>query len=390
MNNFDFQLPTMIHFGKGAVAHLKEEVLRYGRRVLFVWGGGSVKTSGLYAQVTDVFKEADIQWTEFSGVEPNPRHTTVNRGIAALRAFGADCIVAAGGGSTLDCAKAIGFGVFHDGDVWDFYSGKAVVTRTMPVIAIPTLAAAGAELSFSAVISNMETRQKMGLRNPLNRPVCAIMDPTFTLSVPKYHTACGVVDIMSHTYESYLSPDDLTLQNGFAEAIQRACIESGRKVMKNPDDYDARAALLWASDLSISGIALMGRYYFSGSIHTLEHILSAYYDIAHGAGIAILSLAWFRYCLSRETAPIFARWGRNVWGLTQEGSDEELALAAISAFESFCRELDLPTRLSQVGITRENIEEIADNEIGRLAGAETWMRPVTTRDELYAVYALAL
>ena len=389
MNHFDFQLPTSIHFGAGAVTHLKEEVLQRGNKVFLVYSG-SAKRIGLYDQVVSVFRDAGIQWAEFTGVEPNPRHTTANRGIAALKAFGADCIVAAGGGSTLDCAKAISFGVYHDGDVWDFYSGKAAITRTMPVIAIPTLAAAGAELSFSAVISNLETRQKVGLRNPLNRPVCAILDPTFTFSVSPYQTACGVVDIMSHTYESYLGPDDLTLQNGFAEAILRTCIESGRKVKEDPRDYDARAALLWASDLSICGIAHMGRSYMSGAVHAMEHILSAYYDIVHGAGIAIVSLAWFRYCLSDETAPIFARWGRNVWGLAQAGSEYETGLAAIDAFEAFCRELGVPTRLSEVGITRENIQEIADNEIGRLVGADTWLRPVTTRDDLYNVYALAL
>lgn len=389
MNHFDFHLPTSIHFGAGAVAHLKGEVLRHGNKVFLVYSG-SAKRIGLYDQVISVFQAAGIQWTEFTGVEPNPRHTTANRGIAALKAYGADCIVAAGGGSTLDCAKAISFGVYHDGDVWDFYSGKVAVTKTMPVIAIPTLAAAGAEISFSAVISNLETRQKIGLRNPLNRPVCAILDPTFTFSVSKYQTACGVIDIMSHTYESYLGPDSLTLQNGFAEAILRTCIESGRKVMENPEDYDARAALLWASDLSISGIAHMGRSYMSAAVHAMEHILSAYYDIVHGAGIAIVSLAWFRYCLNDETAAIFARWGRNVWGLSQAGSDYEIALAAIDAFETFCKELGVPTRLSEVGITRENIEEIADNEVSRLVGADTWLRPVTTRDELYNIYALAL
>ena len=389
MNNFDFHLPTNIHFGAGAVSHLKEEVLRYGKRVFFVYSGAAKRT-GLYDQAVNAFTQAGAVWAEFTGVEPNPRHTTVNRGIAALREFGADCIVAAGGGSTLDCAKAISFGVYYDGDVWDFYAGKVKETQAMPVIAIPTLAAAGAEVSFSAVISNVETRQKIGLRNPLNRPVCAILDPTFTLSVPPYQTACGVVDIMSHTYESYLGPDHLTLQDGIAEAILRTCVESGRRVMENPQDYDARAVLLWASDLSISGLPHMGRSYMNAAVHTMEHILSAYYDIAHGAGIAIMSLAWFKYCLRQDTAAIFAKWGRNVWGLEPAESDYETGLAAIGAFESFCRELGLPTRLGEVGITQENIAEIADNEIGRLAGGNTWLCPVTTRDELYSIYALAL
>ena len=390
LDNFDFHLSTRIHFGKGSTACLKEEVLQYGKKVFFVYDAGPVKGSGLYDQVVKVLTDNGIAFTEFTGVEPNPRHTTVNRGVAALREFGADCIVAAGGGSTLDCAKAISFGVYHDGDVWDFYCGKVQIQKTMPVIAIPTLAAAGAEVSFSAVVSNLETKQKIGLRNPKNRPVCAILDPTFTFSVPKYHTACGVVDIMSHTYESYIGPDNLVLQDGIAEAIQRACIESGRKVMADPCDYDARAALLWASDLSISALGSLGRSCFTAPVHTMEHILSAYYDIVHGAGIAIVSLAWFKYCLTPENTPIFAKWGRNVWGLKDAATDYDTGLAAIAAFEDFCKELGLPTRLGDVNITRENIQEIADNEIGRLAGANTWLRPITTREQLFEVYALAL
>lgn len=389
MNNFDFHLPTSIHFGRGAVSYLTEEVSRYGKKVFLIYSG-SVKRIGLYDQVTAMFQKAGIQWAEFTGIEPNPRHTTVNRGIALLREYGADCIVAAGGGSTLDCAKAISFGIYYEGDVWDFYTGKVKETQAMPVIAIPTLAAAGAEVSFSAVISNVETRQKIGLRNPLNRPVCAILDPTFTISVPKYQTACGIVDIMSHTYESYLGPDHLTLPDGIAESILRTCIESGRRVMQDPTDYDARAALLWASDLSISGLPHMGRSYMNAAVHTMEHILSAYYDIPHGAGIAIMSLAWFRYCLSEQTAAIFAKWGRNVWGLSYEGGDYAIGLASIDAFEDLCRELGLPVRLSELGITKANIEEIADNEIGRLVGGDTWLRPVVTREELFSIYALAL
>ena len=390
MNNFDFHLPTRIHFGKGTAAHLKDEILRYGKKVFFVYDAGPVKGCGLYDRAVEIFREAGIQWTEFTGVEPNPRHTTVNRGIAALREAGADCIVAAGGGSTLDCAKAISFGVYHNGDVWDFYCGKAQITRVMPVIAIPTLAAAGAEVSWSAVISNLETKQKIGLRNGLIRPACAILDPTFTFSVPKFHTACGVVDIMSHSYETYFSPENQTLLDGFCEAIQRACVESGRRVMKDPADYDARGTLMWAADLSIGQLASKGRHYLHSPVHSLEHILSAYYDITHGAGIAIVSLAWFRYCLTPENAPVFAKWGRNVWNITPTGDGMRDGFAAIEAFEAFCKELGLPTRLSEVKITRENVEEIASAEIGRLKGSAGWFRPVTTREDLIQVFSTVL
>lgn len=391
MYQFDFHLPTKIHFGKGAVtAFLAEELAKYGEKVFFVYDEIPVKASGLYDQVMETFRKAGVEYREFTGVEPNPRHTTVNRGIEALKEFGADCIVAAGGGSTLDCGKAISFGVYHDGDVWDFYSGKLAVGKVMPVIAIPTLAAAGAEVSFSAVVSNMDTKQKIGLRNGKIRPACAILDPAYTFSVPKYHTACGVIDIMSHTYETYFCEDGGTIQDGISEAIQRACVESGPAVMENPTDYDRRAELMWAAVLSISHLSACGRPVFNSPIHVLEHILSAYYDIVHGAGIAIMSLAWFRYALTDETAPKFAKWGRNVWGIQKKGNDREMAEAAIQAFEAFCKELGLPTHLSQVNITREQVEEIAEAEFAGLKGNETWFRPVMCSQDLLAVYESAL
>ena len=390
MYNFDFHLATNIHFGRGSVTSSLVKELGHGKNVFFVYDEVPVKASGLYDEIISALKAAGVRYQEFTGVEPNPRHTTVNRGIAALKEFNADCIVAAGGGSTLDCAKAISFGVYHDGDVWDFYSGRVPVEKVMPVIAIPTLAASGAEVSFSAVISNMGTRQKIGLRNEKIRPTCAILDPTYTFSVPKFHTACGVVDIMSHTYESYFCNDSGTIPDGFSEAIQRACVESGPKVMVNPSDYDTRAELMWAAVLSISHLSACGRPVFNSPIHALEHILSAYYDIVHGAGIAIISLSWFRYALTDENAPRFAKWAKNVWGLEIQGSDREAGEAAILAFESFCRELGLPTRLSEVNIGRKQIEEIVEAEFAGLKGNETWFRPVTSKEELLAVYALAL
>lgn len=183
MYNFDFHMATKIHFGRGPVeAFLAEEVKKYGKKVFFVYDQVPVKKSGLYDEVIKAFEKAGVEYREFTGVEPNPRHTTVNCGIAKLKEFGAECIVAAGGGSTLDCGKAISFGAYHCGDVWDFYSGQITVEKVMPVVAIPTLAAAGAEVSFSAVVSNMDTKQKIGLRNEKIRPVCAILDPPLIIT----------------------------------------------------------------------------------------------------------------------------------------------------------------------------------------------------------------
>lgn len=391
MFNFDFHLATKIHFGKGSVAaSLADELAEYGKKVFFVYDETPVKASGLYTEIIRALEQSGAEYLEFTGVEPNPRHTTVNRGIAAMREFGADCIIAAGGGSTLDCGKAISFGIYHDGDIWDFYSGKIPVGKVMPVIAIPTLAAAGAEVSFSAVVSNLDTRQKIGLRNEKIRPACAILDPTYTFSVPKYHTACGIIDIMSHTYESYFCEDSGIIQDGFSEAIQRSCIKNGPIAMEHPSDYNARAELMWAAVLSISHLSACGRPVFNSPIHVLEHILSAYYDIVHGAGISIMSLAWFRYALTEDTAPKFAAWAKHVWGIEDRGSDMEAARAAIDAFESFCQQLGLPTHLEEVCITREQITALAEAEFAGLKGNRTWFRPVNTKEDLLSVYALAL
>ncbi|MBS6646737.1 MAG: iron-containing alcohol dehydrogenase [Clostridiaceae bacterium] len=389
MNNFEFQLATRIHFGKGEVEKsLAGEVLLYGKKILFVFDEIPAKASGLYEEVHEVCRKNGIEVTEFTGIEPNPRHTTVNRGAELLRQCKADCIVAAGGGSTIDCAKAVSFAVYHDGDVWDFYEHKVEIGQVKPVIAIPTLAASGAEVSFSSVISNLEKKKKIGLRNDKERPVAAILDPSYTFSVPKFHTACGIVDIMSHTYESYFDNYPLCMQDGFSEGIQKTCVDNGRKVMMYPEDYDARAQLMWAAVMSISHLTSYGRGPLYSPIHMLDHMVGAYYDIVHGAGIAILSIAWFKYCLSDKTAARFARWGKNVWDIDGNQSDYAIASQAIQAFEDFCEELGLPTRLSQVNVPKEAVKEIARDLYGTLP-CDKWYRPVESERELAAVLSLA-
>lgn len=389
MNNFDFQLATRIHFGKGKVREtLAQEVLAWGITVFFVYDEIPAKASGLYEEVLQVCRESGIEVAEFTGIEPNPRHTTVNRGAELLRASGAGCIVAAGGGSTIDCAKAISFAVYHEGDVWDFFEHKVEIEKVMPVIAIPTLAASGAEVSFSSVISNLEKRQKVGLRNDKERPVAAILDPSYTFSVPRFHTACGIVDIMSHTYESYFDHFPLCMQDGFSEGIQKTCVDNGRKVMMYPEDYDARAQLMWAAVMSISHLTSYGRGPLYSPIHMLDHMVGAYCDIVHGAGIAILSIAWFKYCLSDKTAARFARWGRQVWDIRGDQSDYAAAVKAIGAFEDFCKELGLPTRLSEVKVAEETLGEIA-HDLYRTVPCDKWYRPVESEEALLAILKLA-
>lgn len=389
MKNFTYEMATRIHFGKGEVTNsLESEVLRFGKKILFVYDEIPVKATGLYDEILNVLKKMGAEVTEFCGIEPNPRHTTVNKGVAMCRAALADCIIAAGGGSTIDCAKAVSYAVYHDGDCWDFFEGKAEIKQVLPVIAISTLAATGAEVSFSAVISNLEKKAKVGLRNDLCRPAAAILDPTYTFSVPAYHTACGIVDIMSHTYETYFSHNEACLQDGYSEAIQKTCIHHGRKVMLCPTDYEARAQLMWAAAQSITHITSFGRGALISTVHILDHVLGAYFDIVHGAGIAVLSLAWFRYCLSDKTAARFARWGRNVWDLDDCRDDYTLAVRAIDAFEAFLKEIGLPTRLSELNIPKDKLSEMCHEQYPSLNGS-VWFKPVTSEQELLSIFELA-
>lgn len=389
MQNFMYEMPTRIHFGKGEVANsLAGEIERYGKNVLFVYDEIPVKASGLYAQIMETFQKVGAAVTEFTGIEPNPRHTTVNRGAALCREANADCIVAAGGGSTIDCAKAMSYAVYHDGDCWDFFEGKIAIGEVKPVIAISTLAATGAEVSFSAVITNEDKKAKIGLRNDRCRPAAAILDPTYTFTVPPFHTACGIIDIMSHTYESYFSRNEASLQDGYSEAIQKTCIDNGLKVMECPTDYEARAQLMWAATQSITHITTFGRGPLISTVHILDHILGAYYDIVHGAGIAILSLAWFRYCLSDKTAPRFARWGKRVWSLDPNKDDFTLAREAILSFENFCKELGLPVRLSELNLPWDGIETMC-HELYPTIDGSAWFKPVTSEQELLSIFKLA-
>ncbi|MDO4500767.1 MAG: iron-containing alcohol dehydrogenase [Erysipelotrichaceae bacterium] len=398
MQNFNYNIATRIHFGKGAVTqYLKDEVLNYGKKVLFVYDDIPVKASGLYDEIVKALNDGGIEFTEFSGIEPNPKHTTINKGIALLREKGGEVVIAAGGGSTIDTGKAIGFGYYGDEDVWDFYCGKKTVTKTLPVICIPTLAAAGAEVSWSAVVSNLEAKRKIGLRNPLNRPAVAIADPTYTFSVPAFHTSCGVIDIMSHTLETYFS-NTMAMQDSISEGIQLAAVHAGRKVQINPSDYDARAELMWAAQFSIMQVSSFGRTNCNTIIHTLEHMLSAHIDaVIHGAGIGILSLAYYKYALNDQTAPKFAHWGKRIWGVDPSLSDYEAAREAIARYEAFIEEMGLPTRLSQMKIARGSDKNITLEDVmpvvedlAKTSDGSKWYAPVNTKEDYLAIFKLAM
>ncbi len=274
------------------------------------------------------------------------------------------------------------FSVYHEGSCWDFFEGKVKVEKTIPTIAIPTTAASGAEISNASVISNMQQKKKLHVRSDMTRPVALIADPTYTYTLHPYQTALGIMDIMAHSFEGYFSQYVGSIQDGVSEALQKTCIEHGRKVLLCPYDYESRAQLLWASSIAITHFQDQGRN-FLAPIHNTEHVLSAYYDIPHAAGIAVLAIAWFKYILGDKTVSRLARWGRNVWGITDETNEYNIARKAIEKFEAFVKEIGLPTRIIELGvdIPEEALSEMS-YDLYPTVPAKEWFKPLETAEDM--------
>lgn len=360
MRNFIYDIGTKVYFGEGSLSHLPEALAPVAKRVLLVYGGGSIKKSGLYAEVTRLLRESDIEWAELSGVDPNPRVESVNEGARLCREMGADAVLAVGGGSTIDCAKVIAGATFYDGDAWDLVTKKAPYTKFLPIFSVLTLSATGSEMDAVAVISNMETNDKIGTGHPDMRPRASILDPRYTFTVSKYQTASGTADIMSHVFEIYFSPvKSAYLSDRLAEGVLKTCIEFGVRACEQPDDYEARANLMWASSLAINNLLSYGKS-TGWTVHSMEHQLSAYYDITHGVGLAILTPAWMRYVLSDATVDKFAEYGVNVWGIAPHGDRYAIAREAIDRTERYFRALGIPATLREVGIDESKLSVMAE------------------------------
>lgn len=389
MVNFNFHLSTDIHFGRDALRDLPQSILQYGKRVFFLYDEIPAKVTGAYDLIHTMCTENGITITEFTGIEPNPRHTTVDRAVALCRENGADVIIALGGGSTIDSAKAMAFSVFHDGSCWDFFTRKVLVEKALPIITIPTIAASGSEVSNVTVMANYEEHIKKDYRTELVRPAAVFADPGYTCSVPRFQTACGILDIMCHAYEGYFSRSAGSIQDGFSETIQKTCIEQGRKAMLCPNDYEARAQLLWAAELAITHLADQGRS-FVGNIHSTDSVLSGYVSIPHGADIAIVSLAWFKYSLNDSTVTRYARWGKNVWGIDGNQDDYAIAREAIAKFEAFVEELGVPTRLSrlQKPVDENALPEVA-HRLFPIVDTKAWFKPIENEAQLVDFLKLA-
>jgi len=361
MYNFVFQNTTKIYFGENQLCRLGEEVKQYGTRVLLTYGGGSIKKIGLYDKVMEELNKAGLTVFELSGIEPNPRHTTVNKGAEICKKENIDVLLAVGGGSTIDCTKVISAAAFYDGDGWDLVTRKAPITKALPVVTILTLSATGSEMNATAVISNLDTNEKLGIHHPLFLPKVSFLDPTNTYSVSPYQTACGAVDIMSHVFDVFYftAGKKMDLVDRFMENVLKTVIKYAPLALKEPENYEARANLMWASSWALNRFLETGVSQVA-SCHAMEHELSAFYDITHGLGLAILTPRWMKYILDESTAPQFKKFGVNVFGIDESLSDMEGAKRAIEVLSDFFfKTLGLQSTLTAIGIDDKNFKLMA-------------------------------
>lgn len=387
MNNFTYAITTVVHFGKGQIEKLGAEVARRSSRVLMVYGGGSVKRNGVYDAAAAQLRAHGIEWAELSGVEPNPRIGTVREGVRLCREKQLDGVLALGGGSVIDCSKAIAAGALYDGDPWDFPAGRAVPEKALPIFTVLTMAATGSEMDNIAVISNMDSHEKEAFGAPCCLPAVSILDPSYTCSLPASQTAAGTADIMSHTFENYFSPIETNyLADSMAEAILRACILYGPRAIETPGDYDARANLMWCASWAINGFLDMGKP-VGWSVHRMEHELSAFYDVTHGVGLAVLTPNWMRYVLSEKTEARFARYGEAVWDLDRSLPRREKAETAIQKTRDFFSSLGLPATLTELGIDGTHFAEMARK--ARTANFDRTFVPLSAED-IQEIYKMSL
>jgi alcohol dehydrogenase YqhD (iron-dependent ADH family) len=394
--NFEFHNPTHLVFGAGALSRLGEVASKHGKKALVVTGGSSVKRNGTYNRAVASLKDANVSVAECSGVEPNPRITTVRRGAQIARDEHCDVIIALGGGSTMDASKVMAAAFYYDGDPWDMiYHGQPdpyVPPRALPIITVPTLAATGSEMNCGAVISNEETKEKSFVMTECLYPRVALVDPELTLSVPKDQTAYGVCDLITHVTEAYFNGVDGTpIQDRFAEGVILTAIEWGPKAVANGKDLEARTQIQWASIVALNGFVNAGT---NGGypVHLIEHTLSAYHDVTHGAGLSVVNPSWMRYA-ARHRPQKFGQFAERIFGLNAKGSDNlDCALKGVGRFEAFLKSIGCPTRLSEMNIDNTLIKRYAQDtlriihdENGNLPG-----RPAMTEADIIAVLNAAL
>lgn len=360
MNPFIFHNPTRLYFGKGQLAKLKNELPNPGTAVLLVYGGGSIKRSGLYDQVMALLQECGAVVHELSGVEPNPRVSTVRKGVEICRSASIELILAVGGGSVIDCTKAIAAGAKYDGDPWEFITHKGRVTAALPFGTVLTLAATGSEMNEGSVITNWDTQEKYGWGSALVFPRFSILDPEFTYTVPRDQTVYGMVDIMSHVFENYFNhTGNSPVQDGFCETLLRTVIATAPKLLADLHNYEHRETILYSGTMALNGMTSMGTG-GDWATHNIEHAVSAVYDIPHGGGLAILFPHWMEHVLDAGVGR-FKQLAVQVFGIDPAGKeDREVALAGIQAVRDFWNSIGAPSRLSDYGIDDSKLELMVD------------------------------
>ncbi|MBR1941111.1 iron-containing alcohol dehydrogenase [Pseudoprevotella muciniphila] len=378
MQNFDYMTPTRLIFGKESIVKLPEVMRSLGKRVLLTYGGGSIKKIGLYDRVNELLKDFEI--FELPGIQPNPKYDpSVLDGVRMCKENQIDVILAVGGGSVLDCSKAIAAGAKYDGDPWDLITYKVKAQAALPIVDVLTLAATGSEYDCGGVISRTETNDKVGYMDPLLFPVCSILDPVYTFTVSKKQTAAGCADAMNHTIEQYFVADSTLLNDGFCESMLKSLMVNATKCIENPEDYTARAEMMLCCTYGCNGILSLGNSYSGWPCHGIEHALSAYYDITHGEGLAIITPRWMRHILNEKTIDRFVKYGINVFGIDATLPKQEIAEKAIDATYAFFESINIPMHLREVGIDESRIDEMA-HHIAVNEGLENAYAPLTEED----------
>ncbi|WP_286229523.1 iron-containing alcohol dehydrogenase [Neobacillus mesonae] len=387
MQNFTFYNPTKLIFGKGELEQLKTEVPKYGKKVLFVYGGGSIKRTGLYEKVTSMLQEIGAEVFELPGVEPNPRISTARKGVEICKREGIDFLLAVGGGSVIDCTKLIAAGAKYDGDPWELVVKKAFATEALPFGTVLTIAATGSEMNSGSVITNWETNEKYGWGSPVTFPKFSILDPVNTFSVPKNQTIYGIVDMMSHVLEHYFHLDENTnYQDRMCESLLITIMETAPKLLQDLENYDARATILYAGTMALNGTLNMG-YRGDWATHNLEHAVSAVYDIPHGGGLAILFPHWMEHNI-KVKPDRFKQLAVRVFEVDPEGKTvEQTGLEGIRKLRDFWTSIEAPVRLADYDIDDSKIDIMADRA---MANGEFGNFTKLNRQDVLAIYRAAL
>jgi alcohol dehydrogenase len=387
MQNFTFWNPTKLIFGKGQLDQLKTEIPPFGKKILLVYGGGSIKRSGLYEKIIQHLNDLGAQIFELPGVEPNPRITTARRGIEICKKEGIEFILAVGGGSVIDCTKLIAAGAKYDGDAWNFVIKKSFPTEALPFGVVLTLAATGSEMNAGSVITNWETNEKYGWGSAVTYPKFSILDPVNTFTVPRDQTINGIVDMMAHVFEHYFHLEENTpLQDRMCESLLITVMETAPKLLNDLENYENRATILYNGTMALNGMISMG-YQGDWATHNLEHAVSAVYDIPHGGGLAIIFPNWMKYNLKVKPER-FKQMAVRVFGVDPEGkSDEEAGLEGIQMLRDFWTRIGAPARLADYHIDDSQLDLITDKA---MMEGEFGTFKKLNREDVLAIYRASL